>query len=300
MIMNIKWENSVWFFDLDDTLIDTAGANEKAAEGIRQYFARQIGDDVAQRIKERYIALFSLLLAGYRVKTEDGWGAIEGGKAAYGNLLAKINELQPSVIQEHGHAKKWSREILVKIAADECGAILSPEQVEAAGKAYWDALAEQVTVLPGASELLTAIAAHGRPAYIITSSDGRLQMQEDGSFVYDPKHSEACKSSRVEKMRNKGLQFNDFRIGDPEDKPHIDFFQKIITVAEEQNGKLDPSNCLMFGDSYGGDLETPQKKLGFGLVVHVDHKAHETSEEADRLVVTKDLTDFLMWFESKQ
>lgn len=298
--MNIQWKDSIWFFDLDDTLIDTAGAGLIASDGIYDFLSAEIGTESAQKIRDRFIQLFDLLLLGYRVKSEEGWHELKGGKGAYEYLLERIKAVQPSVIDKYGHEKKWSREILIKLAADDNGLALSPEQVLGATNAYWSDLAEKVELLNGTTTLMDEIKKHNRPTYIITSSDGRLQMQDDGKFIYEPTYSEKLKSQRVEKMKAKGLDYTAYRIGDPEDKPHLDFFEKIINVAKDDLGEIDYNNCLMFGDSYSGDLETPRKKLGFGLVVYIDHE-HESVEEVDEdYVIAGNLKHFLKWFESKQ
>ena len=125
-------------------------------------------------------------------------------------------------------------------------------------------------------------------------------MQNDGNFIYEPAYSEKLKSQRVEKMKEKGLNYTAYRIGDPEDKPHLDFFEKITNVAKADLGEIDYKNCLMFGDSYSGDLETPRNKLGFGLVVYIDHEHNSVDEIDENYVITGNLEHFLRWFESKQ
>jgi FMN phosphatase YigB (HAD superfamily) len=104
--------------------------------------------------------------------------------------------------------------------------------------------------------------------FMVTSSDARLKMQPDGQFIYDPEFSEALKRKRIELLKGKGLKFDAISIGDPEDKPHPDFFNKALRVAEAEIGApVDTRNAIMLGDSYGGDLQTPKEILGFGMVV---------------------------------
>lgn len=298
--MNIAWNNSIWFFDLDDTLVDTAGAGIIASEGVYDFLATQLENKIAVEIKNRFIDLFNLLLCGYRVTSEEGWNEITGGKAAHDALLARIKAAQPSVIDQYGEAKKWSREVLIMLAAEDHNVALSPEQVHLSAKAYWDHLAENVELLEGTTALIEAINRHNRPVYIITSSDGRLQMQDDGTFIYDPNYSEQLKSERLEKLKEKGIAYTAYRIGDPEDKPHLEFFEKIINAAKDDFGDIDYNNCVMLGDSYSGDLETPRKKIGFGLVVHIDHDHGQVEEVDEGFVVAGNLQQFLDWFESKQ
>jgi phosphoglycolate phosphatase-like HAD superfamily hydrolase len=112
--MNIKWKDSIWFFDLDDTLIDTAGAGLIASDGVYEYFLEKIDKESALMIKDRFTQLFDILLLGYRVKSEDGWSYIKGGKQSYIDLLHRIEQVQPSVVKQYGDMKKWSREVLIK------------------------------------------------------------------------------------------------------------------------------------------------------------------------------------------
>ncbi len=288
--MERSWDNSVWFFDLDDTLIRTAEAHGAGVEGMAAYVA-SLTDAAAGRAFSGGIAdLFRLLFAGYKVREPSGWAAVPGGQEAFDALVGRIESAQPEVIRAHGHAKKWSREIWAKLVADDLGIAVTPETVGAAANAYWDALTAANDMVDGARALLGAIRAHGRPVFILTSSDGRLTMNADGTFSYHPEHSLALKARRVEHMRQKGLSYDALSIGDPEDKPGMAFFQKGIAAAEAFLGKpIDPSACIMVGDSYGGDLKTPREQMGFGLAVWFNNGHGETKREDDTYLSTGDL-----------
>ncbi|HRZ34035.1 MAG TPA: HAD family hydrolase [Candidatus Moranbacteria bacterium] len=267
----IKWENSVWFFDIDDTLSDTSDVSSDATEGIRRVFKNKYGDDTALAVKNQVNAYYNLMLSGYRVKNEKGWESVEGGKEAFQNLLQTVEKFQPSIVKEFGAMKKWSREIFVKMASDRLGISVTPELVHEAVDAYWVELSRITSAYPDAVELIKEIKIHNRPIYLLTSSDARLKMQPDGKFIYDPVYSEALKRERIELLREKGIDFNILSIGDPEDKPHRDFFEKAIKKASEEYGSsIDLSNSIMVGDSFSGDLQTPKEQMGFGLVVLVD------------------------------
>jgi len=267
----IKWQDSIWFFDIDDTLSDTSGVSSEATEGIRRVFKSKFDDKTALAVKNQVNAYYDLMLSGYRVKNEDGWKKVKGGKEALHNLLRTVENSQPSVVKEYGAMKKWSREIFVKMAADKLNIKVAPELVREAVDAYWMELSRITSAFSDAVELIKEIKTHKRPIYLLTSSDARLKMQADGEFIYDPVYSEALKRERIELLREKGIDFNILSIGDPEDKPHLDFFEKAIKKATEDYGSpIELANSIMAGDSFGGDLQTPKEKMGFGLVVLVD------------------------------
>ena len=298
--MNIKWEDSVWFIDLDDTLIDTAKGSPPAAEGVYEYLSNHIHEDQARKIADRFVEFFRASLKSHTTKVQPTKDDQSEWVATYRDLQNKSSRLQTTIIRDTGHAKTWSREVWVKIAADELKIDLAPDIVMQAADAYWNNLAEEVELLDGAEELVDDIIRHHRPAYIATASDGRLLMQEDGQFVYDPKHSEKMKRPRVEMMKQRGLRFTSFSIGDPHDKPYVDFFEKIADVARKDLGSIDYKNCIMVGDSYASDLETPHKQLGFGLVALIDPVVEGIEIRDENHIAAGSLNNLRTWFDSRQ
>lgn len=297
MMQKNSWKDSIWFFDIDDTIIDTAGASATAAEGIKQVFADNFDEDTAAKIFAKFNQVFELMLSGYRVKQESDWEDVPGGQEAFNSLLSYIEDHQIQVKQEFGQFKKWSREVFIKKAADDLGLQVTPELVHEAADGYWNTLTENTTVFPGAKELLDAIHEHQRPVFLITSSDARLKMLESGQFEYIPEYSEGLKRQRIEMLRDKGVDFRLVSIGDPEDKPHKDFFIKGIKLAEADLGeKIELNNAIMLGDSYGGDLETPKNDLGFGLAVLFEKGRTDADIMQDNLFTTCDLARVVSLF----
>lgn len=257
-VTKIAWKKSVWFFDIDDTLIDTAGTTELAADGVRKVFEAEFGENKAQKVKANFIAIFNLMLVGHQATDSE---QVED----YKKLLTRIEALQPDKTYA---PKKWSREVFIKLAAEEAGVEVSPEIVHETADAYWWDLGQKTKVFEGVKDLIAEIKKHGRPIYLITGSDARLKMQTDGTFSYDPEYSENLKRERIELLREKGIDFSLVSTGDPEDKPHIDFFQKAINLATDDMGEpIDFKNTIMVGDSYAGDLKVPLEHFGFGLGV---------------------------------
>ncbi len=288
----IFWSKSIWFFDIDDTLIDTATNSITASEGIRKVFENNFDSEVAMNIKDQFNALYNLMYAGYKVKKDEDWLKVDGGKKAFENLNQKVASLQKEIILKWGTYKKWSREIFIKLAADSLKMKVSPELIHEAADAYWITLAKVSNPFPDAVNLMTQIKLHSRPIFLITSSDARLKMRVDGQFEYIPQYSEGLKRERIMMLLEKGIHFNGISIGDPEDKPNIDFFQKAIKLAEEDLGQIiDTSHAIMVGDSFGGDLQTPKEKMGFGLVVLFQKDKLDTEVIDEHQITTCRLSD---------
>lgn len=286
--MNIQ--KSIWFFDIDDTLIDTAGANTPAAEGINKVFTEKFNQDVGKKVASEFVHIFDLLLAGYRIHDKAQWASSPYKENDFNSLLQKIETLQKEIKGKWGAVKKWSREGLIKIASDTLGLKTTPELIHKAADGYWFTLTEKTTVFSGAISLIDYLNSIKRPVFLITSSDGRLTLQDNGQFTYDPAYSESLKRNRIELLRKRGIQFNSVSIGDPEDKPHDNFFIKGIKKAQESIGEFNLANCIMVGDSYAGDLETPYRKLGFGLIILFEKDRKDTIKIDNRFIKTDNLS----------
>lgn len=297
-VNRIPWSKSVWFFDIDDTIINTAGTSSIASNGIKKVFEAHSTSEIASQVQNNFNQLFELMLAGHRITTEEDWQKVPGGKSSFDNLAEEIEAAQKRVKAKYGSVKKWSREVFIKLAADKVGVRVTPEIIHEAADAYWLTLTEQTTVFPQVLDLLQEIKQHNRPVYLITSSDARLKMDEEGQFDYDPTYSESLKRERIELLRAKGVNFNVVSIGDPDDKPHRDFFDKGIRKAEEDLGKpLEPENSLMFGDSFSGDLQTPKEQMGFGLVVLFKKNKKETEVIDNQQINTDNISSVLQYIE---
>lgn len=270
-IARIKWSDSVWFSDVDDTLVNTAAETAAASEGIKDVFRARFGEETARKIQEEFNSVFNIMLAGLRNKTEDDWLNSSIPKTKFEEVWAEVEKYQMEIKQKFGSIKKFSREVFIKVCIDKVGINSAPELIYEAADAYWVKLSEKIVLLPGVEHLVKEIKKHGRPLYLVTSSDARLKMNANGQFEYVPSYSENFKRERVQLLREKGLDFNVVSIGDPEDKPSEDFFLKGIRAAEEDLGeKIELSNAIIMGDSYAADLQTPKERMGFGLVVLFD------------------------------
>lgn len=286
--MNLN-EIKNWFFDIDDTIIDTAGVNGMAAEGIGEVVRDKFSQELSSKFVEEFVAIFDLMLLGYRIKNIEEWVGREDVKKRFEELIGEIEVLQDPVKEKWGAIKKWSREVFIKIAADRCGMRVTPDFIQEAADAYWLTLTEKTLIFSGAKKLIDKLQSNSCGVYLITSSDGRLIMRDDGLFEYDPKVSEALKRQRIELLRERGIHYDVLSIGDPEDKPHLDFFQKGLKAVEVYSGKgVDCNQSVMIGDSFAGDLQTPLEKLDFACVILFE-KSREKTEEDGRVIKIGDL-----------
>ncbi len=255
----ISWNDSIWFSDIDDTLITTSESSFAAADGIKEVFTARFGEETGARVQQEFMNVFNTMLDLHR-----GTGDAD----TYTNLIQEIEDYQKNLPPAYGKPKLWSREIFITIAARRLGLAVSGELVQEATDAYWLNLTQMASIVPGALELIAEIRNHHRPLYLVTGSDARLKQQANGQFTYDPQYSEGFKRERIALLRNRRIDFNLVSIGDPEDKPHRDFFDKAIRLAEEDLGKrIDLSKAIMIGDSYTADLQTPKEQMGFGFVI---------------------------------
>jgi len=263
-VQKISWNESVWFSDIDDTLISTAALTQEGSVGIREVFTKHFGDEIAAKIQNNFNTIFNLLMVGHQMHSQEN----SDKQKDYDAILAKVQAYQIEIKSQFGSIRKWSREVFIKIACDQEGLAVDPETIYEAADYYWLRLSEKTVLLPGVLELFAQIKKHNRPLFLITGSDARLKLKANGQFVYDPAYSESFKRQRVQLLREKGLEFNTVSIGDPEDKPHLDFFQKGVKSAEENlDQPIDLSKAIMIGDSYAADMQVPKEQMGFGLVV---------------------------------
>jgi len=288
----LTWEDSVWFSDIDDTLINTANLTTAGSESIRTVFQSCFGQEIAEKIQKNFQNVFNTLLFGHRRHTPADWEDFIKEKEAYDALVDQITNFQQEIKEQYGSIRRWSREVFIKIACDQEMLAVDPETIYEAGDAYWLQLSEKTELLPGVVELIHEIKRHNKPLFLVTGSDARLKLKSNGQFAYDPAYSETFKRQRIQLLREKGLEFNTVSIGDPEDKPHLDFFQKGVKAAEEHIGHpIDLSKAIMIGDGYPADLQVPKEQMGFGLVVLYQPGKQDTEVRDEHYVETGNLAN---------
>lgn len=276
-------KDSVWFFDIDDTLVDFSGTVAIATERVHQVLQTHFSVADAQKVTDRFNHFFLL-----QKRVHQSHDNVQDEE--HDTLAARINDIQQDIYRQYGFVKQWSREVLLKLAADDLGVQVTPELVHEAIDAYWVALSQESHLLPGSKELLLFLEQHNQPVYLLTSSDGRLTMNDDHTFSYSPEYSAGLKRERIELLRQKGIFYRGMSIGDPEDKPHRDFFEKGIRIAETDLGRaIDLSHAVMVGDSYSADLQTPKEQLGFGLTILLSQQVKDSTWVDERQLTTNTL-----------
>lgn len=283
----IAWQNSIWFSDVDDTIMTTAKSTIPASEGIRDVITARFGERIGKATQEEFLHIFKTMLHAHR-----------GNEASeeYESLVQEIEHYQRNLPSEYGLPKKWSREIFVAIAARRLGLTFSSELISEAVDSYWMQLTQKASIISGVLELITKVKKQKRPFYLVTGSDVRLKQKEDGQFLYNPVYSENFKRERVAILRERGISFNLVSIGDPEDKPHKDFFEKAVRMAEEDMGKkIDLSNAIIIGDSFAADLQTPKEQMGFGLAVLYQDGKKEAEVIDEHQIITGNLEEIVSY-----
>lgn len=278
---NLLSPQKVWFFDLDDTLISTMDVHKKACEGVYLTAVNYYQENIARQASDLFCHYFALLFDAYHLKNEDDWKNPNFNKQEYEELLTRMKLAQKNVLAKFHFIKKWSREVLIKLALEKTltdfkiptNQELNKEIVYKSAEKYWNLTVEYMHVFDDAKKLLEKIKEVGEHIFIMTSSDGRLLMDNNYEFYYNPAYSERLKRERIEKMQDKGLIYDGLIIGDPQDKPSIEYFEKCIALAENYTkNKINNSDFIVVGDSYEGDLKIPLEQLHVSLAVLINRK----------------------------
>lgn len=254
----------IFLFDVNHTLINTALYHTQALKEVEKHLGKFIDEEAARFITKRFDEIFLLMVFGFLLKTDKEWEKIPGGRESYKNLVNLITQHQVKVKEEWGFIKKWSREVFLKIAADEINVILPPEVIHDTATLYWDTITNLTEPFEEAKKLHAYLANKGYSAYLLTSSDGRLQIK-NGFFTYDATFSEKYKKKRMNTLKNKGIHFRQIIVGDPYDKPLPNYYRDAMEIIKKDlKQEIHPKNFVIVGNSLEDDLETPILLLDFG------------------------------------
>lgn len=279
----MKKKNKIFLFDVNHTLINTAICHTQALPQVQKYLVKHIDKDAAEYITKRFDEIFLLMVAGFLLRTDREWKKIPGGRKSYEDLVSLIAKHQIKVKEEWGFIKKWSRETFLKIAADEIKIHIPPEVIFSTATVYWDTITNLTEPFEQGKETVNYLTSLGYPVYLLTSSDGRLYIN-NGYFRYNEKISGNYKRKRIETLRNKGLNFKGIVVGDPEDKPLPGYFKQALIVIEKDLGKkIDPSELVMTGNSFDDDIEIPMLLLKFGHGFLFDKKSKTKKEKGKNI-----------------
>lgn len=279
------YPHTVWLADVDDTLIDTAGMHNAASSSIVGVLGQFVGEKKAEQVVRRFAEIFQILVTSHQSSERHEATRIEETRKSDCELEARIDECQQEIRQRWGTTKKFSREMLLKLAGEDCGAALTPQQIQQCADHYWQHLESHVICFDDAIRLTEDLARAGSPLFLFTSSDGRLIPKENGHFDYDPESSHRFKEARVEKLRAKGLRYQSVFIGDPIDKPTPEFYKMVYSSVERNlHRHLDPRNVIVLGDSYRSDLEIPVSDWKVALGILYRPGQEDVIAEQERIV----------------
>jgi len=275
------YPDAVWLADVDDTIVDTVRMHDEASRSIVSVLASFVGDRKANDVVGRFEEIFGILIESHQSSEPK----IERSQQEKDDLLTRIAEYQQEITARWRTTKKFSRETLLKIAGEDCGIDLTSEQIHQCIDHYWQHVLSHPLCFDDAIGLTQVLAKVGLPLFLMTSSDGRLTLNENGQFDYDPASSRRFKESRVQSLRAEGLYYREVFVGDPIDKPTREFFQLVYDGVERHLGRrLNPQHAVVMGDSYTSDLQIPvsEWKVGLGVLYRPGQK--DIIVERDRVV----------------
>lgn len=273
--------DAVWLADVDDTLIDTVRMHYEASGAMVNVLGSFVGISKAHQVVARFKDIFEILIESH----QSIGPSFEGSQQEKNDLLQRIDEYQREIKARWGATKTFSRETLLKIAAEDYGIDLTAKQVQQCIDYYWQYLESHPLCFHDAINLSQILARIGIPLFLMTSSDGRLTLSDNGQFDYDPTSSRKFKESRVQSLRAEGLHYREVFVGDPIDKPTPEFFEFVHDGVERYLGRrLNPPHVIVMGDSYTSDMQIPVSEWQVGLGVLYRPGQKKIIVERDRVV----------------
>jgi len=237
------------FFDIDYTLLDFEIGHQAAIDLLTREYNKTFSlyfDKIFQVILEI-------------VRSENPNKAKE--KNEFFNEITR----KMSLLQNSPEPKIWSRELYAVLAGQYAKISLSAPQCIKIADQYWEAVNKNSILYPDARSLIDKLNKRKTPYHLFSSSDYRL-VWRNNRWEYEPKYSKDKKIVRITALRAKNILPRSVTIGDPIDKPDLAFYRMMLDSASKALGTIvDPSECLITGDSYIGDVEAPVRKAGFKL-----------------------------------
>ncbi|MFA6588614.1 MAG: HAD family hydrolase [Patescibacteria group bacterium] len=228
--------------DIDYTLVDFAPAHKAGIQALAKMFNPQLAVKVDK--------LFHLILEGHRKPKHEVWAERE----EFDQLMEQMKKIE-TVDKEHDF-KVWSREAWLIIAAREQGLRLTTNSLALARDAYWQTVRKDSKLYLDAKEFTSALSNQNIPLVLMTGSDSVLSLQETtGKLVYDPIFSETYKRQSLKQLP---IRYSGLVIGDPADKPHPKFFDKLENELAKL--KINLKNTIFIGDSPLNDLTVPSER----------------------------------------
>ncbi|WP_399939629.1 HAD family hydrolase [Streptomyces sp. BBFR25] len=275
----------VWLFDVDDTLTDTQSMHHRAAESLESGLAASMGADRASSVSRRFRTVFDELLLVHQQSPVD-----DERLRSLRELEERVRDAQREISEKWGTTRLFSREILLHLAAEDCGVPLAPDELRQAVDHYWDHMLKHPLVYPDAVRMLRKLESRRAPVYLMTSSDARYRPKADGGFGYDPRASRHDKRRRMVNLREHGIRYAKSFIGDPTDKPSEEFFDLVFSgIAEDLGSPRGEFSVVAVGDSYRSDIQTPLALVEEAVGILCRRKQPAARVESDRALSVGDL-----------
>ena len=277
-------------FDVDNVIIDTIDAAEKAQRALGKALTHFMDADSANRVENRFVFHYNTLAE----QAKAGAGVIE---KIFATLLGRIKTWQQGVLGEGWELKLWSREVLLAIALEQSDIPVEKEWIEDCLQPYWAALTRESKIRPDAAESIECCRQAGIAIHLATASDGFLDFNDkEKTFFYHPPTAVRRKLDRMKILQKLGMKDSDISIGDPIGKPDERFFSQVLLDFETKLGrKIDLGRTLAIGDNVSDDV-LPLLKLGVArgawLAVHADPKGKpRLLDKNPRVGVVNSLTE---------
>ncbi|MEV5901415.1 HAD family hydrolase [Streptomyces sp. NPDC052127] len=280
----------VWLFDVDDTLTDTQSMHHRAADSLVAELATQMSESLAASVVNRFRGVFDELLTVHQqVPVSD-----KNRLLSLKQLDSRVRSYQREILEKWHITRPFSREVLLRIASEDCGALLTPDGLRHCTDRYWDHMRENPIVFPDAVRLSRKLAIQGAPIYLMTSSDARYRERRNGQFTYDPKESLEDKNRRMENLKNHGIRYAKAFIGDPIDKPSADFYNRALSeISHDLDSPLESLFTVVIGDSYRSDIQTPLELLDSTIGIWCRRGQPSIRVEEERVVSIGDFNMFI-------
>lgn len=271
----------VWLFDVDDTLTDTQSMHHRAADSLVAELATEMAGSLAASVVKRFRRVFDeLLMVHQQVSVSD-----KDRLLSLKTLDSRVRSYQREILEKWHLTRPFSREILLRIAIEDCGALLTADALRRCTDQYWEHMRENPIVFPDAARLSQKLAVQGAPTYLMTSSDARYRERSNGQFTYDPKESLEDKNRRMENLKNHGIRYSKAFIGDPIDKPSEDFYDLALSgISQDLDRPLESFFIVVIGDSYRSDIQTPLGLLDSAIGIWCRRGQPSIDTEAERVL----------------
>ncbi len=277
-------------FDVDNVIIDTVGAAQKAQLALGEALKNFMDPQSARRVKSQFISNYNTLAA----QANAGVGVVV---EKFESLLQCIETWQRGVLHDGWELKLWSREVLLAIALEQEDLPVTKEWIDGCLQPYWAALTRESRIRADAIDAVRRCRQAGIAIHLATASDGFLDFNEtEQTFIYHPPTAVQRKLDRLKILQKLDLEDSDVSVGDPIGKPDERFFRQVLLDFEHKLGRnIDLGRTMAVGDNVSDDV-LPLLSLGAArgawLAIHNDLSGGpRLLEKNPRVGVVKSLSD---------